>query len=265
MAPYERIILATLSEDREYIPPEGKNGIQAGTLNTKIEVEEYADNESLRRLEVEFRLRTGRQTKGPEIGHLIAWLVDTTAANSIRAKQAQISEVLAPKDKKKASTAKGSKERKRDEGDEDEDEDEEVDVMKELKNTLNVLFTKAGKLRSTVKEYQDELSSSRLIFIDTLFVDEDYRGTGLTQLGMQSLHHLIQYVDLEGESEEARPVTIVLSPGASEEHPIPNGKTPVEIERSLIRSYEKSDYKVWIQGDEDIEGSVTIMGRVVND
>lgn len=125
------------------------------------------------------------------------------------------------------------------------------DSTGELRQILRMLYRRNGAIQNNVTEHEDALSEERLVFIDT-FKLNDHCSTGLAQLALRSFHQLIaRYLEVR---------TVVLSPARSEGSEW-GALNDVEIERRLIRAYRKNRYEVWIQGDEDVEGSVTVMGR----
>lgn len=60
---------------------------------------------------------------------------------------------------------------------------------------------------------------------------------------------------------------VVLSPARDQSSAVPEGKPPKtdeEIEQSLIASYRKVGFEVWVQGDANTEGSITVMGLLTS-
>lgn len=131
----------------------------------------------------------------------------------------------------------------------------------EVQEIMRLLYNKAGAVRQAFTNHTKELSQDRILFIDTLVLDTEYHGTGLAQLAMASFHRLLPRIN----NGFAYSGTAVLSPAASEDFKKESEKSDVEIERALVRSYERSGYMVWVRGEEEVEGSVTVMGRVVGD
>lgn len=221
-------VLATHTVSSEY-----SDGKQSGTVTTVVKVQRYNNYQSCRRLEVGVKLKMGTECQAEEVGYIVAWYVDK-AVQPAKGKALWTAELL---------------------------KHDATDLTKELGFITQMLFTQAGQPRAKLKDLRDQLASSNIIFIDTVFVEAQYRGTGLAQLAMQSFHSLIpQIIGQAPESEQSNAMA-VLSPAASNSVKFDNGKTPVQVEKSLIRFYGQSGYEVWIQGAEEVEGSVTVMGR----
>lgn len=214
------------SRQQEYIDTSDGS---TGTLTTVVEVEESAYRCGVW-YEAKFSLKMKDDQETQDIGHLYSYLIDTKVKDE-KGKSLFLSEVL---------TTSGDK-------------------RWEVERVMQTIFTKAGKVRAGFKANRAELDSDRLMFIDTLKLDEKYRGKGLAQLALSSYHDLLPTLT----DPYAFSGTIVLSPAASEDYKKKNSKSDVEIERALIRSYEKSAYEVWLKGKEDVEGSITVMGRTI--
>ena len=150
----------------------------------------------------------------------------------------------------------------------EDDGNGEGDETKELRAITRMLYTKAGSPRVAVGR-SEQLPHDKLVFIDTFILQDAYRGRGLAQQALRNFHKLVphladhDFADHEDDSERDSETTVVLSPAGSASVRIDNGKSDVEIERGLIRNYGKSGYEVWIQGDEGVYGSVTVLGTVV--
>ncbi|CAK1367769.1 unnamed protein product [Cercospora beticola] len=147
----------------------------------------------------------------------------------------------------------------------------------ELQLTLQNIYTKAGEVRPEFFDHLDDLlprislagpSNNQLLCIPEFFLHQPFRGTGLAQGVLQNI--LLWITTLGSPSVLFPGGTVILSPAAfrttMEEV---RGKRAtdwdyVEAERKLVRSYEKSGFEVWWQGDEDRGGrAMTIMGRKV--
>lgn len=205
------------------------NDGSTGTLTTVIEVQESAYRCGVF-VEAKFSLKMEDDKQARKIGHLYSYRINTKAKDE-NGKSLFLSEVL---------TTAG---------------DERLEVEK----VMQTIFTKAGNVRAGFKAHRAELDGDSLMFIDTLQLNEKYHGKGLAQLALSSFHDLLPTLT----DPYAFSGTILLSPAASGDYKKKNGKSDVEIENALIRSYEKSDYEVWLKGKEDVEGSITVMGRTI--
>ena len=209
------------------------------TLTTRVEVSADRSNAqgrpSCKWVEARFSLKEEGNSRGTNVGHLYSYAVNRTLTNG-KGRKKQFAWV------KDTLTAT------------DDDDD-----ITELETVMQTLYDSSGNVKDEVNDYSDELSADHVLFIDTLQVSDKYSGTGLAQLAMGACHRLLPRLG-NGHAFQG---TIVLSPAASEKHKKDNGKSDIEIERGLIRSYQRSGYKVWIQGEESVEGSVTVVGRTL--
>ncbi len=136
-------------------------------------------------------------------------------------------------------------------------------ALSELRLILQTLFTKPGRPRANVKAFREHLLASNLLFLDTIKLDEEYRGKGIAPLALQSYHALVLGLLHAEDGEATSATTALLSPARSSNTALAKGKSDVDVERGLIRAYRRSEYEVWLQGAEEEEGSVTVMGRVL--
>ena len=139
------------------------------------------------------------------------------------------------------------------------------DETSELRVITREVYKKTGGGApcSKVEHFGDQLTHDRMVFIDTLFLENDYRGNLISQKILQSFHNLIQKLIKQHAATNQHAATILLSPAKSADVGWDNGKSEVEIERGLIRTYRKVDYDVWVKGDEKKPGSVTVLGRTI--
>ena len=80
---------------------------------------------------------------------------------------------------------------------------------------------------------------------------DNFRSTGIAQMALSSFHRFVE--------DEVKAKTIVLSPARGKGSKW-GGLDDVQVEEGLIASYRKSGYATWIQGDPEVEGSITVMG-----
>ncbi|KAK3715662.1 hypothetical protein LTR37_006887 [Vermiconidia calcicola] len=201
-----------------------------GTLTTVVEVQKHAEYESIRRLEVDVKLRLGKATKDTSIGYIVAWHVDKTLKPTT-GKLYWVTELLVG------------------------DERPGVDKTEELRLNTRKLYTNAGLPRALVRVHSDDLQHDNLIFVDTITLYQKWRGSSIGPKVMRLFHSQIpQIVGRESE---------LGIPAASGSVKVDNDKSEVEVEEALQRQYGKSGYATWIQGNPD--GGITIMGRTIED
>jgi hypothetical protein len=222
---------------------------RAGTLQVKVELDDYEPYEACRRLEVTISQKLGRARKWTEIGYMVAFLVD----KRIKAQG---------KNGKKDRTGLWIDELMKQDDLEGEDPDE-ADQTHGVGEASRVLFTKTGTVRAQLKKYQQELSSERFVFIDNYekYAAHHVKGSGQQPMKM-FLELLPQVLSTEGQ-EDAPQVPCILSPARSASVEMDNAKTDLEVEKGLIKAYQKNDFDVWLQADPDEENGITIMGRMV--
>ncbi|KAK3699488.1 hypothetical protein LTR37_016445 [Vermiconidia calcicola] len=210
-----------------------------GTLTTVVQVQKHAGYESIRRLEVDVKLRLGAATKDTSIGYIVAWHVNKALKPAI-GKRYWITELLG------------------------DDERAGLDKTEELRLNINKLYTQAGMPRALVRNYSDDLQHDDLIFVDTITLYQKWRGKSIGPKVVASFHsQIFEIVGYEGEAGSPAAVCI-LSPAKSGSVTVNNKKSELEVEQALQRQYGKSGYATWIQGDPD-EDSVTVMGRTIED
>lgn len=181
--------------------------------------------------EARFSLKEEGAGRGKNVGHLYAYMVDKTELDE-QNKPLWLSEILAPHADRS-----------------------------ELQSVLQELYTAAGTVKKRLRSYSEELRQDRIIFIDGLVLDAKFRGKGLSKVVMEAFHHLLPAL----AGPYAYTGAVVLSPAAAEDQEIKEGKTVVDVENGLIRSYERVGYKVWLKGDGHVADSVTVMGRFVEE
>lgn len=221
---------------------------RSGTLRIEIEVQAYEPYEACTRLEVNISQRLNRAKKYTNIGYMVGFLVDKTTTSKIKQSKS--------KSKSKSKVALWVKELLR------QEEQLEEDQTHQVREISRALFNKTGGVRATLRAHRDELSAERFLFIDVFMLYDAYRQRGAGRQPMRMFLQLLPLV-LGAEEGESADVPCILSPGASEDVTIENGKSVVEIETALIRSYERNDFEIWLQGDPDVENSLTVMGRMV--
>lgn len=212
-------------------------GKRIGVLRTTVDVQHHAKYEACRRLEVDIELEMPGEDP-VEIGYLVGWLVDKTMMTP-NGKAAWAMELL--KQGKQGTRHK----------------------MEELRTSLHEVFRQDGSPRSKVADSQESLTMDKLVFIDTLVLEPEYRGTGLAQKAMQSFHNLVRRIIGPQVGAEVMLATMILSPAKSRDTKYENDKSAVEVERGLIKSYAKVGYEVWVHGNENKENTITVMGRTV--
>ena len=212
-------------------------GGEEGTLSVTLNLQQYKGYKACQRFDLDLFLdMPGEDTE--EIGYSIGWVVDK-AMQPAKGKKVWIMELL------------------------EEDEQGANDETAELRRTIRELFKKSGEPKAKVELLEQELKLDHMVFIDTLLLEADYRGKGVAQKVVESFHRLVREMIGPEASEEQTLATIILSPAKSGDVDLENEKTEVEIERGLIKAYEKVDYVVWIKGKEDREDTMTVMGRTL--
>lgn len=226
-----------------------KDDQRSGTLQVKVELDEYEPYEACRRLEVTVSQKVGHAGKWTEIGYMVAFLVDN--------------EIKAPGKKgKKSRTGLWVDELLR-QNDLEGDDPDDPDQTHGVREASRVLFTKTGTVRVQLRQYQEQLSSNRFVFIDTYEIYEAYRVKGAGQQPMTMFLTLLpQVLGTEGQ-EDAPQFPCLLSPARSASAKVDNGKSDLEVEKALIKAYQKNDFEVWLQADPDEPDGITIMGRMV--
>ena len=218
----------------EYTTPFYLDGKQH-TLTTRLEVKRARGDrgqllDTVHWLEARFSLRAAGERRGENVGHVYAYVVDKTQEDTHH-NPLWLTEILADKDAE----------------------------ITELRITLGELYDEAGNVRDQVDEWSEDLQDDHILFVDTLMLDESVRGTGLSEVAMQTFHRTLPYIS-NGRGYTG---TIVLSPAASGDYRGSSDKSDAEIEAHLIELYQKVGYDLWVKGDEEEEGSVTVMGLVV--
>lgn len=211
-------------------------GDEIYTLTTRLEVKKATTDDGTNIncalfYEARFSLKQEHKPRGKHVGHLYAYHVDKT-------KQGDTGDVLWTSEilmVKKDKT--------------------------ELQTIFQELFTANGNVKKHVRGYAKQLQHHTILFVDGFVIEPKYRGKRLAQLALNAFHRLLSAIS-KGYAYHG---TIVLSPAANEDQRSDDSKSDAEVERGLIRSYEKSGYEVWLQGDEEKEGSITAMGRVVDE
>ena len=214
---------------------------RSGTLRVEIEVQEYDPYEACTRLEVTISQKVGRDKGYTEIGYMVAFLVDkTTAAKTKKSKSALwVQELL------------------------QQDDELDRDQTHQLREISRALFNKSGAIKAKLHAWSEELSSERFVFVDVFQLYDAYRRKGAGRQPMRMFLQLLpQVLGTEGGDEEAA-TPCILSPGPSADVKIKNGKSTVEIEAALIKPYETNGFGVWLQGNPEVEDSLTVMGRLV--
>ena len=221
-------IVARTNETQDYVDRDGNHAL----LTTRLEVQADCQHGCCAFVEARFALNMDADGKkrAKNVGHLYAYLVDRAAQDEAGGELLYLSELT-------SSTH----------------ESEVASVFREI-------FTKEGNVRATFEAHKERLTNDeKILFIDTLWLREEYHGKGLAQLAVSSLHSLLPQLT-NGYAFQG---TVLLSPAASADHKKKNGKSEADVEAALIRSYEKSGYEVWKKGSEEVEGSITVMGKVI--
>lgn len=146
--------------------------------------------------------------------------------------------------------------------------------LDELQLTLQNIYTKAGEVRPEFSDHLDDLlprislagPSDQLLYIPEFFLHQSFRGTGLAQ---SVLPNILSWITTLGIPSVLFPGgTVILSPAAfrTTMEEVKGKKATdgdyLEVERKLVRSYEKSGFDVWWKGDEERGGrAMAIMGR----
>lgn len=207
-----------------------RNNVQF-VLTTTAEVKDYQEYDLCKRLVATFKLKQGKQRQ-VEAGYLVAWIVDKTLTDPDDGSLLWMVEFLTQADLG------------------------ERDKTSELRRIVNLLYLKNGNPRKAqaLKNHQEDLAAEKLIFMDTLLLNDEHRRTGLAQRVINDFHSIVR--DDLGAS------LIVLSPAKGEGSNWCN-LTVIQVERCLIRLYEGNSYALWVRGK--VDGGVSIMSQVLEE
>ncbi|KAK5129154.1 hypothetical protein LTR08_003795 [Meristemomyces frigidus] len=222
-------IAARASETQVYTDREGNTG----TLTTRLEIQAESEHACCAFVEARFALKmdgANEKQRAKNIGHLYAYLVDRTALDKAGGRPLYLIELT------------------------------NSSHTSEVATVFCEVFTKAGDVRAALEAQRQQLAGEEeILLIDTLWLREEYHGKGVAQMVVSSFHSLLPRLT----NGYAFRGTVLLSPATSANYKKDNGKSDVDVEAALVRSYEKSGYVVWKRGSEEVEGSVTVMGRVI--
>jgi hypothetical protein len=129
------------------------------------------------------------------------------------------------------------------------------------------VFTKSGTPRANLGGFRVELDSETVVIIHHFELYPGYRvhGAGVSPMRL-SLNLIPQIVERDAESGQPRTVCL-LSPARSESAEMKKEKKQdlmeVRAEHKLIRTFGRNNFRAWLQGDPDVEGSLTVMGKVI--
>lgn len=194
-------------------------------LTTRLRVHTDPDPQSRLAYNARFFLTrsVGGQDVETEIGYLHSWRIDEATAARPHAKSSWLADLLEPKLRKIHGN------------------------LYESALCLRGLFQKEGTVRDVVGEYQARLQDNSLIFIEMVFIKDDFRGAGLLK------HAMGGYEALLGELPEwaAFGGSLILVPGKPAEHAEAwKGTKKEDIEKELIQRYQKRKYVVWARNVE---------------
>ena len=207
------------------------------TLTLILRLRPYTGYKACRRLEVDLDLDVqGEATE--EVGYLIGWIVDKTL-QSADERELWLTELI------------------------DQNDYGAGDGTSELRMVTRKLFRKYGEPRAAVQYHTRALTREKMVFVNTLVLDEVYRGTGIAQEVMTTFHALIrEMIDPQAAADKVL-ASIMLSPAKSSSAAWENGKSDIEAKQGLIESFQKERYEVWIGGPVKKQGSVTVIGRTI--
>lgn len=201
-----------------------------GTLRCEMHIKRWKAFESVRRLEMDVFLTLDGETEEQNIGELIACFIDKDQKDSAN-KPVWLRELLIEPDKDVAC--------------------EEVNMMMEL------LYTSSGRVRRPFRNYQDELETSRLVFVDGFELKPDWQGR---RLGSEIMPMFFSIMDSAYPEDDDAKLVYVLFPARSNSTNFSNGYTDLQVEQRLQAQYERSGFQTWLQG----EGTgATVMGRTL--
>lgn len=200
----------------------------------RFEVTGHDTYESVTEISADFFLRNGDGGAEKNIGSIITDVVTKSFKDDQGVKE-WIKELLTPKPG-----------------------EAEID---EVSKVFRTLFDIKGAPQKSLTKYRRELSAGRNMFIHTFQINEPYRGLGIAQIAMQAFFQGI--ANLSDDNDYEGP--IVLSPAADADardamQAAGTWTDEASAEAGLIRSWGKSGFEVWLRGEADVEGSVTVMG-----
>lgn len=137
----------------------------------------------------------------------------------------------------------------------------------EVELIFQTLFTPRGGVRAPFKKHTAALSGDEILFVHTMQLEEAHRGTGAARGAMAAFLNALPKIS-DGWAFEG---TIVLSPAIDagdlkkkKKKNKQKGTQEVNLaeeEERLVKFWGKIGFEVWLKGDVEVEGSVTIMGR----
>ena len=203
-----------------------------GYLELAVQVQSYTNYQSLRRLEVDIKLKFGKERK-KNIGYIVGFLVD-------KSNRCWIDELLY------------------------QDNRGDDDLTAELRTIIREVYCKTDKPRAKVSHFAGLVSHEKLLFTDIICLKEGYRSQGVAKAVLPMFHNLVGQLASPATPNTQPRAIALLSPAKSSAVERNNGKDEIEAERGLIRAYmQGSDYHVLIHGPEDKPGSITVMGRLI--
>lgn len=201
-------------------------GERSGKLTVNLESKPWSNFTFCNRLEAKINLHIQGQAEPVEVGYLVAWSIDkTTKARDGKARW--VNTLL-------QGTPRGQ--------------------ISELGQVLKTLYNnETGKVDEAIKASSGPLDG-RIVFLDTLKLNGDFHRCGIAQQALDYFHQLLSTeADIGAD-------TVLLSPARSSDSNW-QGLNDVEVEKKLVRMYQREGYQVWLQGDEAVDGSLTIMGK----
>lgn len=207
-----------------------EHGDTKGSLRCVMKIMSYANFESARRLEMKIQLRPEGQNVYQFVGDMIAWFI-RKSHNDANGNPAWIKELLNP---------------------------QETDFdSEELRSMMKTLYTSTGQVQGGLNDHSEELSTMRLIFVDSFELAAQWQGKRIGPRIMSMFFEIMKGIFPEGDSN----LVSVLCPARGSETDLGNEYTDVEVERKLQAQYERSGYRTWLQSEDDAADSVTVMGR----
>lgn len=156
-------------------------------LTTYVEVREATGEDgrvldSILWVEARFSLKQAGATRGVNVGHVYAKKVDKTVLDA--GVPVWLSETLtegAKKDKEIGELSTILQELY----------DEDGDVHDQIKNMVQEYQDRADSVQHQAIDVKADLKGESILFVDTLLLDGDFRGTGLSKVAMQAFHRLL--------------------------------------------------------------------------
>lgn len=219
-------------------PVQVAKGGRKGTVKVEIQLGEYTSYKSCKRIDVDIFQKPERARGWSHIGFLIGAYVDKDLkrASNKTSTPLWVEELL------------------------QQDDQTKKDDMYELRRITRFIFNKTGDVSDKFGHVSHELTSNAFVFIDTYKLYTQFRIRGAGVQPMRMLLDLLPQV--LGEADQVE-IPCILEPAHSAGTVIDNGMSSVEIEAKLMKSYRKSGFDVWVQGDPEDDSSMSVMGRTV--